>query len=329
LGDPPFDHEAPVKRFADLSEQEILALAITNEEEDSRIYRGFAEGLREKYAASAKVFDEMADEEVRHRTMLFDLYRSKFGDYLPLIRRQDVKGFVQHKPLWLLRPLGLDEVRKYAQDMEFEAGRFYRKAAQSARDASVRQLLDELAEIEAEHENLAHKLGEQILTKTARAKEDETARRMFVLQYVQPGLAGLMDGSVSTLAPLFAAAFATHNTWETFLVGMAASVGAGISMGFAEALSDDGSLTGRGAPVVRGAVCGVMTAIGGLGHTLPYLIPNFWTATILAIAVVVVELAAISYIRYRFMDTPFLSAAFQIMVGGTLVFLAGIIIGSS
>jgi rubrerythrin len=299
-----------LKRFADLSEQEILALAITNEEEDSRIYRGFAEGLREKYPASAKVFDEMAEEEVRHRTMLFDLYRSKFGDYLPLIRRQDVKGFIQHKPLWLVRPLGLDEVRKYAANMEFETARFYRKAALSARDASIRELLDQLAELEDAHENLAHELGEQILTTDTRAKEDETARRMFVLQYVQPGLAGLMDGSVSTLAPLFAAAFATHNTWETFLVGLAASIGAGISMAFAEALSDDGSLTGRGAPVVRGAVTGVMTTIGGLGHTLPYLIP-------------------ISYIRHRYMDTPFLQAAFQVVVGGVLVFGAGIWIGSS
>ena len=318
-----------MKRFADLSEQEILALAISNEEEDSRIYRGFAEGLREQYPASAKVFLEMAEEEVRHRTMLFDLYRSKFGDYLPLIRRQDVKGFIQHKPLWLVRPLGLDEVRKYAEALEFETARFYRKAAQTARDASIRQLLDELAEIEDEHENLAHRLGEQILTTSTRAKEDETARRMFVLQYVQPGLVGLMDGSVSTLAPLFAAAFATHHTWETFLVGLAASVGAGISMGFAEALSDDGSLTGRGTPWLRGLVCGAMTTIGGLGHTLPYLIRDFWTATILSVVVVAVELAAISYIRYRYMDTPFLQATFQIVVGGTLVFLAGIFIGSS
>jgi rubrerythrin len=318
-----------VKRFSDLSEQEIVALAITNEDEDSRIYRGFAEGLRDKYPASAKVLDEMAEEEVRHRTMLFDLYRSKFGEYLPLIRRQDVKGFIQKKPLWLMQPLNLDEVRKFAASMEYEAERFYRRAAETTRDASVRQLLVELAEAEGEHESLAQKLGRQILTPSARATEDETARRMFVLQYVQPGLAGLMDGSVSTLAPLFAAAFATHNTWETFLVGMAASVGAGISMGFAEALSDDGSLTGRGAPVVRGAVCGVMTAIGGLGHTLPYLIPNFWTATIVAIAVVAVELAAISYIRHRFMDTPFLAAAFQVVVGGVLVFAAGILIGSS
>ncbi len=238
-----------MKRFSDLSEQEVLALAITNEEEDSRIYRGFAEGLREQFPSSAKVFDEMAEEEVHHRTMLFDLYRKKFGDYLPLIRRQDVKGFLHPKqPLWLTRPLGLEEVRKFAENMEFEAERYYRKAAENARDASVRQLLVELAEAEAGHESLAHKLSQEILTTGALAKEEETARRMFVLQYVQPGLAGLMDGSVSTLAPLFAAAFATHSTWETFLVGMAASVGAGISMGFAEALSDDGSLTGRGAP---------------------------------------------------------------------------------
>jgi rubrerythrin len=319
-----------VKRFSDLSEQEVLALAITNEEEDSRIYRGFAEGLREQFPSSAKVFDEMADEEVHHRTMLFDLYRKKFGEYLPLIRRQDVKGFLHPKqPLWLTRPLGLDEVRKFAENMEFEAERYYRKAADNARDVSVRQLLVELAEAEAGHESLAHKLSHEILTTGARAKEDETARRMFVLQYVQPGLAGLMDGSVSTLAPLFAAAFATHNTWETFLVGMAASVGAGISMGFAEALSDDGSLTGRGAPLIRGTVCGVMTAIGGVGHTLPFLIPDFYVATVAAILVVAVELVAISWIRTRFMDTPFLQAAFQVVVGGVLVFIAGILIGSS
>ena len=318
-----------MKRFADLTEQEVLALAISNEEDDSRIYRGFAEGLREQFPASAKMFEEMAQEEVRHRSMLFELYRQKFGEYLPLIRRQDVKGFVTHRPLWLMRPLGLDDVRKYAANMEYETARFYRRAAETTRDASVRELLLKLAEEEDRHEQVAEKLSDRILTKDARAKEDETARRMFLLQYVQPGLAGLMDGSVSTLAPLFAAAFATHNTWETFLVGLAASVGAGISMGFAEAASDDGSLTGRGAPWLRGAVCGVMTAIGGLGHTLPYLIPDFWVATVIAVAVVVVELLAISWIRYRFMDTPFLSATFQVVVGGTLVFIAGILIGNS
>jgi erythrin-vacuolar iron transport family protein len=317
-----------VKRFADLTEQELIALAITSEDEDSRIYRGFAMGLRDNYPASAKTFDEMAEEEIRHRTMLIDLYRQKFGEYLPLIRRHDVRGFIRHKPLWLTRTLGIDEVRKTAAAMEFEAGRFYRKAADAARDASVRKLLLELADIEDQHENLAHRLGEGI-SKSERSKEEDTARRVFVLQYVQPGLAGLMDGSVSTLAPLFAAAFATHVTWQTFLVGLAASVGAGISMGFAEALSDDGSLTGRGAPVLRGVASGSMTAIGGLGHTLPYLIPDFWTATVVSVIVVAIELATISYIRHRYMDTPFLSAAFQIVVGGVLVFLAGILIGSS
>ena len=319
-----------MKRFSDLTEREVLALAITNEEEDSRIYRGFAEGLREQFPSSAKVFEEMAEEEVHHRTMLYDLYREKFGEYLPLIRRQDVKGFLHpKKPLWLMRPLGLDDVRKFAENMEYEAERYYRRAAETARDASVRQLLVELADAEAGHESLAHKLGEQILTTDARAKEDTASKRMFMLQYVQPGLAGLMDGSVSTLAPLFAAAFATHNTWQTFLVGIAASVGAGISMAFAEGLSDDGSLTGRGTPWVRGPVCGLMTAIGGLGHTLPYLIPHFLTATIVAVIVVGIELAIISWIRMRFMDTPFLQAAFQVVVGGVLVFVAGILIGSS
>ena len=319
-----------MKRFSDLTEQEVLALAITNEEEDSRIYRGFAEGLREQFPSSAKVFDEMAEEEVHHRTMLFDLYRKKFGEYLPLIRRQDVKGFLHPKqPLWLTRPHGLEEVRQCAENMEFEAERYYRKAAETARDASVRQLLVELAEAEAGHETLAHKLSQQILTSGARAKEDETARRMFVLQYVQPGLAGLMDGSVSTLAPLFAAAFATGQSRDAFLVGLAASVGAGISMAFAEALSDDGSLTGRGRPIIRGAVTGVMTTAGGIGHTLPYLIQNFHAATTLAIIVVAIELAVISWVRQHYMDTPLLRAALQVVLGGVLVFAAGILIGHS
>jgi rubrerythrin len=319
-----------VKRFADLTEQEVLALAITNEEDDSRIYRDFAQGLREQYPASAKVFDEMAEEEVHHRTILYDLYRDKFGEHLPLIRRNDVKDFIPHKSTpWLTRPLILGEARKFAEKMEDEAQRFYRKAADGARDISVRQLLLELAEAEAGHESLAHKLSEQILTDSARAKEDAASKRAFMLQYVQPGLAGLMDGSVSTLAPLFAAAFATHNTWQTFLVGIAASVGAGISMAFAEGLSDDGSLTGRGSPWIRGPVCGLMTAVGGLGHTLPYLIPHFTTATIFAVIVVVIELGVISWIRMRYMDTPFLRAAFQVVVGGALVFIAGILIGSS
>jgi len=316
------------KRFADLNEQEVLALAISNEEEDNRIYRSFADGLRASYPETSAIYDRMAQEEIGHHDMLLDLYRKKFGDFPPLIRRQDVKGFVTRHPIWLNRPLGLDAVRKFAEEMEFETARFYRKAAEAAQDHAVRALLTRLAAAEDTHEKLAQELGEKI-EPSARAAEDETARRMFVLQYVQPGLAGLMDGSVSTLAPLFAAAFATHNTWQTFLVGLAASIGAGISMGFAEALSDDGSLTGRGAPLVRGVVCGLMTTVGGLGHALPYLIPHFYAATVLAFVVVAVELAAISWIRTRYMDTPFLQAAFQVVVGGMLVFATGILIGSS
>jgi erythrin-vacuolar iron transport family protein len=317
-----------MKRFADLTEQEVLALAVSNEDEDNRIYRSFADGLRGSYPDTAAMYDKLAEEEIEHHDMLLKLYRMKFGEFLPLIRRQDVKGFVARRPIWLNRPLGLDAVRKFAEEMEFETARFYRRAAEAAHDNAVRDLLTRLAAAEDKHEKLAQELGEKLDPK-ARATEDETARRMFVLQYVQPGLAGLMDGSVSTLAPLFAAAFATHNTWATFLVGLAAAVGAGISMGFAEALSDDGSLTGRGAPLVRGVVCGAMTAIGGLGHALPYLIPHFYFATTVAFLVVAVELAVISWIRTRYMDTPLLQAAFQVVVGGALVFVVGILIGSS
>jgi rubrerythrin len=317
-----------VKRFAELNEQEILALAISNEDEDNRIYRSFADALRHSYPDTAEMYDKMAEEEIGHHDLLLELYRKKFGDFLPLIRRQNVKGFVERRPIWLNRALGIDAARKFAEEMEFETARFYRRASQSAHDGAVRDLLKRLADDEDEHGKLARELGVKITPK-ARAAEDETARRVFMLQYVQPGLAGLMDGSVSTLAPLFAAAFATHNTWSTFLIGFAAAIGAGISMAFAEAMSDDGSLTGRGAPVVRGAVTGAMTAVGGLGHALPYLIPHFYVATTLAFAVVAVELIVISWIRTRYMDTPFLQAAFQVVVGGVLVFAVGILIGSS
>jgi rubrerythrin len=317
-----------VKSFAELTEQEVLALAISNEDEDNRIYRSFADALRESYPDTAEMYDKMAQEEIGHRDELLDLHRKKFGDFLPLIRRQDVKGFVARRPIWLNRPLSIDATRKFAEAMELETGRFYRRAAETTKDGDVRDLLTKLAAAEDQHEQLAHGLEEHISPK-ARESEDQTAKRLFMLQYIQPGLAGLMDGSVSTLAPLFAAAFATHNTWSTFLVGLAAAIGAGISMAFAEALSDDGSLTGRGAPVVRGAVTGAMTAIGGLGHALPYLIPSFYVATSLAFVVVAVELAVISWIRMRYMDTPFLQAAFQVVVGGVLVFAAGILIGSS
>jgi rubrerythrin len=317
------------KRFKDLTEQEILALAISSEEDDARIYADVAEGLESAYPATARMFREMELEESEHRRALTELYRRRFGEHLPLIRRHDVKGFVRRRPVWLVRPLGINAVRRLAQTMELETRRFYERAAQRVTDASTRQLLADLAEAEQKHSDLAASLQDQLLTPGAREKEDVAQRRLFVLQVVQPGLAGLMDGSVSTLAPLFAAAFATRDSLDAFRVGLAASVGAGISMGFAEALSDDGSMTGRGKPLLRGVVCGLMTSLGGIGHTLPYLIPSFKTATTVAAIVVALELLAISYIRNRYMDTPFLSAAFQVVVGGVLVFLAGIIIGSA
>ena len=318
-----------MKRLEDLSEKEVLALAISQEEEDARIYAQFAEALRADYAASAEMFDRMEQEEVSHQKRLTELFNSKFGSHIPLLRRGDVKGFLRRKPLWLVKPLGLDAVRKYAADMERTTCKFYTKAAARCSDEASRALFTQLAKEEESHVEYAEELKTVALSGEARAREDEAQRRLFVLQYVQPGLAGLMDGSVSTLAPLFAAAFATRQPWEAFLVGLAASIGAGISMGFAEALSDDGSITGRGHPWLRGAVCGIMTATGGLGHTIPYLIPNFTVATSVAISVVAIELSVIAWIRHRFMDTSFLAAAFQIVVGGALVFLTGILIGSS
>ena len=323
-----------MKNFADLTEREVLAVAIASEEEDSRIYMTFAEDLAESYPDSAKVFEEMAEEERGHRHMLLQLYEQRFGENLPPIRREDVRGFLRRRPIWLTKNLPLDTIRKEAETMEFEAERFYIKAAEYAQDVGVRRLLGDLAEAEKGHEKLAAKLTGEILKPDVREAEDKTRRRVFVLQYVQPGLAGLMDGSVSTLAPLFAAAFATHQNWQTFLVGLAASIGAGISMGFAEALSDDGSLTGRGSPWLRGVTCGVMTTLGGLGHTLPYLVPDslpnaFWIATAIACIVVFFELWAIAYIRTRYMDTPFLQAVFQIVLGGAIVLGVGILIGAA
>ena len=318
-----------MRNFDELSEREILALAIANEEEDGRIYSDIAEGLRDTYPASGKVFLEMAAQESGHRRALLDLYSEKFGEHIPLIRRQDVRGFIQHKPVWQIRPLGLDSVRKLAEQMELETMRFYRRSAARSQDASIRKLLGDLAEAEQEHEHTAGRLMEQNLTASARDEEDKAARRDFVLRVIQPGLAGLMDGSVSTLAPVFAAAFATGRSWDAFVVGLAASIGAGISMGFAEALSDNGSLTGRGAPLVRGTICGLMTTLGGIGHTLPFLIPDFWTAMAVAISVVIVELSVISWIRWKYMDTPPLAATMQVAFGGALVFATGIVIGSS
>jgi erythrin-vacuolar iron transport family protein len=318
-----------MKKFEDLTEREVLALAIGLEEEDERVYADFADGLRQDYPATASMFDGMREEESGHRRRLLELFQKKFGEHIPLIRRQDVRGFVDRPALWLVRPLRIEVVRKEASTMEVETRRFYGKASARTQDASIRQLLDDLAYEEREHEERAQELDKQKLPAHVKADEEKAQRRLFVLQIVQPGLAGAIDGSISTLAPVFAAAFATHKPHDALLVGLAASVGAGISMGFTEALSDDGSLTGRGHPWVRGVICGVMTALGGIGHTLPFLINNFRVALWAAGAVVLAELGLITWIRRRYMDTPWLSAALQVGLGGVLVFITGVLIGSS
>ena len=317
-----------MRAFTDLTEQEILALAISNEEEDGRTYADFAETLRRDYPDSAHVFNDMAMEEGEHRRRLFTLYEQRFGTHVPQVRRRDIRGAPVPPPAWQVVPRGIDAVRRQVRQMEADASRFYLQAAAHATDSSIRRLLGDLAEAEAEHVQVAGRIEDKRLPGDVRAREDDNAKRRFVLQVIQPGLVGLMDGSVSTLAPVFAAAFATRDTHNAFLVGLAASVGAGISMGFAEALADDGKLSGRGAPLLRGLVCGLMTAAGGIGHTLPFLIDHFLTATIAAAVVVVVELAAIAWVQYRFMDTSPVSATAKVMLGGALVLAAGILIGN-
>ena len=316
------------KRFHDLTEQEIIALAISSEEDDARIYRGYAELLRADYPASAKLFEGMAAEEDQHRARLFDLHVSRFGPTVPLIRREHVAGYYARRPIWLVENLGIDRIRTEAELMERDAERFYLAAAARSTDAATRKLLGDLAAAEAGHQDTASELAGAHLDARALADEDAVDRRQFILTWVQPGLAGLMDGSVSTLAPIFATAFATQDTWTTFLVGVAASVGAGISMGFTEAASDDGELSGRGSPTKRGLASGIMTTIGGLGHALPYLITDFWTATAIAFVVVFIELWAIAWIQNKYMETTFFRAAFQVVLGGALVLAAGILIGS-
>lgn len=316
-----------MKHLKDLTEAEVLALAISNEEEDSRIYANFAHRLRAEFPSTAAMFDAMVEEEQEHKNMLLGMYKKKFGDQLPYITRQDVRGFLKRSPIWLMDNLRIEQVRRQAELMEIEAAEFYARAANQVRDVEARKLLGDLALIEKEHEAKAGEIAEENVPKSEKEIENEASRRLFVLQIVQPGLAGLIDGSVSTLAPIFAAAFATHSSHETFLIGLAASIGAGISMGLTEALSDDGAITGRGHPAIRGWACGIMTTLGGLGHTLPYLISDFWTATAIAIVVVVIELLAIAWIRWKYMDTPFHNAMVQVILGGVLVLLAGIFIG--
>ncbi len=320
----------PNKRdFSSLSEAEILSLAVGAEEEDGRIYAAYADKLRETYPASAKLFEGMAAEENEHRRVLLEMYQQKFGDNLVPIKREYVRGFMARKPIWLMEQFDIETIRQQVWEMEVSAQNFYLEAAKKITDVDTRKLLGDLAEQEVAHQRAAERLEETHMTDEAKSDEEKASHRQFVLTYVQPGLAGLMDGSVSTLAPVFAAAFATGSTHQTFLVGLAAAIGAGISMGFTEAASDDGKLTGRGSPIKRGIAAGVMTTIGGLGHALPYLIADFWTATSVAIVVVLIELWAIAWIQSKYMSTPFWRAVFQVVLGGSLVFAAGILIGNA
>jgi rubrerythrin len=329
------------RSFKQLTPAEVLALAISLEEEDARILQEFARLLRPNYPKAAAELDEMRVEEDGHRHRLVELFRRKYGEEIPLLHRDDVKGFVRRDPISSIQPWNVARIRRYVALMELETGRFYSKAAASASDAETRQLLGDLAEEERHHEARSSMLAPEGQPEDEHAAEARVARQLFIMQVIQPGLVGLMDGSVSTLAPLFAAAFATRAavakgamtdaqaTWATFLVGLAAAVGAAISMGFAEALSDDGSLTGRGRPLIRGVVCALMTFAGAIGHALPYLIPHFWLATSVAMIVVGIELVVIAWIRNHYMDSPFVPTIIQVVGGGLLVFLAGILIGSA
>ncbi|RMF34865.1 MAG: rubrerythrin family protein [Alphaproteobacteria bacterium] len=315
------------RHFDELSEKEVLALAISSEEDDARIYCSYAERLRADYPATAEMFDRMVEEENEHRRRLTEAFERRFGKVIPLIRREHVAGFYSRRPVWLVENLPLERIREEAAKMEADAHNFYLAAAQRATDPDTRNLLNDLALAELGHKRKAEAAGEDLAGSAEGEEEKATAYRQFVLTWVQPGLAGLMDGSVSTLAPIFATAFATQDSWTTFLVALAASVGAGISMGFTEAAHDDGVISGRGAPWKRGLASGVMTALGGLGHALPYLIPDFWTATALAIVFVFIELWAIAWIQNRYMQTPFARAIFQVVLGGGLVLGAGVLIG--
>jgi rubrerythrin len=317
------------RRFKDLSPPEVLALAVSLEEEDAKILQEFARVLRPNYPKASAELDAMRQEEDGHRHRLVELFRSRFGEEIPLLRREDIQGFVRRDPISSVQPWDVQRIRRQVALMELETQRFYTRAAETATDAQTRQLLGDLAEEERHHEARSAEIDPDRQPESEHAAEARIARQLLVLQVIQPGLVGLMDGSVSTLAPLFAAAFATHDTVKTFLVGLAAAVGAAISMGFAEALSDDGSLTGRGRPWLRGIVCALMTFVGGVGHALPYLIPYFRIATGVAGVVVAVELVAIAWIRNRYMDSPFVTTVFQVVVGGILVLLAGILIGIS
>lgn len=315
------------KKFQDLNDNEILSLAIDNLEEDIKLYDEYSSHFLINYPVTSKMFKQMSILKNKNRKKLVELHKKKFGETLSITDQKEIANYFKRKPEWLVIKNSIEKVRNEIVEMETLSAQFYNSFAKKSQNIEIRNLLIDLAIMSREQKDNA-KLILLNAQKSRSAKEEVTKdKRQFILTWVQPGLAGLMDGSVSTLAPIFATAFATKDSHTTLLVGLAASIGAGISMGFTEAVHDDGVISGRGSPIKRGFASGIMTTIGGLGHALPYLISDFYVATVIAMFFVLVELWAIAWIQAKYMEIKFTKAVFQVVFGGSLVLAAGILIG--
>ena len=315
------------KKFQDLNDNEILSLAIDSLEEDIKLYDEYSSHFLINYPETSKMFKQMSILKNKNRKKLVELHKKKFGETLNITNQKEIANYFKRKPEWLVIKNSIEKVRNEIIEMETLSAKFYNSFAKKSQNIEIRNLLIDLALMSREQKDNA-KLILLNAQKSRSAKEEVTRdKRQFILTWVQPGLAGLMDGSVSTLAPIFATAFATKDSHTTLLVGLAASIGAGISMGFTEAVHDDGVISGRGSPIKRGFASGIMTTIGGLGHALPYLISDFYVATVIAMFFVLVELWAIAWIQAKYMEIKFTKAVFQVVFGGSLVLAAGILIG--
>ena len=315
------------KKFQDLNDNEILSLAIDSLEEDIKLYDEYSSHFLINYPVTSKMFKQMSILKNKNRKKLVELHKKNFGETLSITNQKEIANYFKRKPEWLVIKNSIEKVRNEIIEMETLSAQFYNSFAKKSQNIEIRNLLIDLALMSREQKDNA-KLILLNAQKSRSAKEEVTKdKRQFILTWVQPGLAGLMDGSVSTLAPIFATAFATKDSHTTLLVGLAASIGAGISMGFTEAVHDDGVISGRGSPIKRGFASGIMTTIGGLGHALPYLISDFYVATVIAMFFVLVELWAIAWIQAKYMEIKFTKAVFQVVFGGSLVLAAGILIG--
>lgn len=315
------------KHFQDLNDDEILSLSIDILEEDIRLYDDYSSHFLINYPETSKMFKKMSILKNKNRQQLIKLHKKKFGETLNITHKNEIYNFFKRKPKWFVIKNSIEKVRNEIIEMEANSSQFYNSFAKKSNNIETRNLLIDLAMMSREQKDNA-KLILLNTQKLHSAKEEVTKdKKQFILTWVQPGLAGLMDGSVSTLAPIFATAFATKDSHTTLLVGLAASIGAGISMGFTEAVHDDGVISGRGSPIKRGFASGIMTTIGGLGHALPYLISDFYVATVIAMFFVLVELWAIAWIQAKYMKIKFTKAVFQVVFGGSLVLAAGILIG--